>query len=643
MDQVEIGFKYEFADPEMALAEAEKRIERAVKSGSAILNLELLGLTEVPESIGRLKQLQRLSLRGNQLTALPEVIGELKMLRMLVLSENPLTALPQSLRKLTALKHLYLDGNALDLPAEVLQGKPAEVLDYYFRLRLGRRPLNEARLVLVGRSGTGKTSLVNRLVHDRFRPEETHTEGIGISKWKLGLPKSEVVRLHVWDFGGQETLRNAHQFFLTPRSLYLLVLEGRHGAEEADAEYWLQLIASFGKDEEGDASPVLLVLNKAREKPFDLNRHALQEKYPFIRGFVATDCSDRTGLHELLKAIAREADQLKYLRADFPASWFAIKDQLARMKEKLKCNFISYGEYRSLCAKNGEPEDLGQEKLAKHLHHLGIALHYKDDPRLCDTHVLDPHWVIDGIYKVLHAPLLAKQKGELRQADLAQILDVDGQPLNSFLFNLMRKFQLCFPFPDDDTHYLVPDLLDEQEPVEAAAFRPADCLNFEYRYSLLPEGLLPCFIVRTHSMSASLPRWRTGVILEFEGNRALIKADVQNKRVLIAVNGPAAGRRRLLAVIRSDFEGIHAEINKPKPKAFVPLPGFEGEAVPYEDLLLLERASEPTFKKPVKDGVVEIDLAGLLNGTDLKGAQNRETAVERAVRLLYSYSFSERA
>ena len=643
MDEVEIGSQYEFAYPEMALAEAEKRIERALKSGSAILNLELLGLTEVPESIGRLKQLQRLSLRGNQLAALPEAIGQLKMLRMLVLSDNQLAALPQSIRKLTALEHLYLEGNALDLPAEVLPGKPAEVLDYYFRLRPGRRPLNEAKLILIGPSGAGKTSLVNRLLHDRFRPDERQTEGICISKWKLGLPKSEVVRLHVWDFGGPETLHAAHQFFLTPRSLYLLVLEGRQGDEEADAEYWLPLIASFGKEEEGDLPPVLLVLNKAGGNPFGLNRRALQEKYPFIRGFVATDCAERTGLNELLKAIVRETDQLKYLRADFPASWFAIKDQLATMKEKLKCDFLSFGEYRSLCAKNGETEDLGQEKLAKHLHNLGIALHYKDDPRLSDTHILDPHWVTGGIYKILKAPLLAKQKGELRQADIAQILEVDGHPLNSFLFNLMRKFQLCFPFPDDDTHYLIPDLLDKESPVEAAAFRPADCLNFEYRYSMLPEGLLPRFIVRTHSMSTSLPRWRTGVILEFEGNRALIKADVQKKRVLIAVNGPAAGRRRLLTVIRSDFEGIHAELNKPKPEAFVPLPGFEGEAVPYEDLLLLERASEPIFKKPVKDGVVEIDLAALLNGTDLKGAPNRETAVERAVRLLYSYSFSERA
>jgi internalin A len=43
-----------------------------------------------------------------------------------------------------------------------------------------------------------------------------------------------------------------HQFFLTTRSLYLLVLNGRQGREEADAEYWLNLIATFGGD-----SPVI--------------------------------------------------------------------------------------------------------------------------------------------------------------------------------------------------------------------------------------------------------------------------------------------------------------------------------------------------------------------------------------------------
>jgi internalin A len=247
-------------------------------------------------------------------------------------------ALPDSLRELAELKILLLhDNDALGLPPEVLgptwddvftkkakPAKPADILNYYFRVRAGKRPLNEAKLILVGRGGVGKTSLVNRLLFDRFDKDEKKTEGICISEWKLRLRGSEDVRLNLWDFGGQEIMHATHQFFLTQRSLYLLVLEGRQGAEDADAEYWLKLIESFSTESSGEVSPVLVVLNKIKEIPFDLNRRGLQQKYPFIRGFIATDCVDRTGLQELRAAIERETDQLKHLRADFPTSWFAI-------------------------------------------------------------------------------------------------------------------------------------------------------------------------------------------------------------------------------------------------------------------------------------------------------------------------------
>src|SRR3712207_6975137 len=53
----------------------------------------------------------------------------------------------------------------------------------------------------------------------------------------------------------------------------LLVLAGRQGREDADAEYWLSLINSLA-----DRSPVIIVLNKIKEHPFDLNRTALQAK-----------------------------------------------------------------------------------------------------------------------------------------------------------------------------------------------------------------------------------------------------------------------------------------------------------------------------------------------------------------------------
>ena len=61
---------------------------------------------------------------------------------------------------------------------------PADILDYYCR---PKRPLLEAKLILVGRGAVGKTSLVNRLVHNTFGKEKK-TEGIKITGWDVPLP-----------------------------------------------------------------------------------------------------------------------------------------------------------------------------------------------------------------------------------------------------------------------------------------------------------------------------------------------------------------------------------------------------------------------------------------------------------------------
>ena len=653
-------------------SEVSAEIENVRRENAAFLDLSGLGLTELPESIGQLTSLIVLDLGGNLLTdlpasfgrltklvslylhdnrmvKLPEVIGQLTQLKDLDLGENQLTELPESLRDLTSLEKLFLHGNdALGLPAEVLgsywgeesqTAEPARILEYYFRVRGDRRPLNEAKLILVGRGAVGKTSLVNRLIHNRFDKDEKKTEGINITEWPLQLNDKEQVRLNVWDFGGQEIMHATHQFFLTQRSLYLLVLNGREGGEDADADYWLKLIESFGGE-----SPVIVVLNKFKEHPFDLNRRGLQQKYVSIRdprNFIETDCEEGIGIEELRAAITRETDGLQDLRASFPASWFAIKEHLAEMKER---NYLSFEEYRVLCARLGEKDKEAQESLAGFLHRLGIALNYNDDPRLQDTHVLNPHWVTNGIYKILNAEKLERQKGEIGLSDLGGILDEDEYPrgMHRFVFDLMKKFELCFSFPDDDSRYLIPELLDKQQPEEAAEFRPGECLNFEYHYTGLPEGLLPRFIVRTHALSEGLQRWRTGAILAFEGCRALVKGDVQDKRVFINVAGPASNRRRLLAVIRADFERIHRDIRNLQPQEMVPAPEFPEVLVPYEKLLAMERDGFKKTPELVKGRMVELDVRELLNGVDLEGTRResrREMELRReTVRLFISYS-----
>jgi internalin A len=609
-------------------------------------------LKRLPEAICHLKRLRLLSLFDNQLSELPENIGQLTELKRLHLENNRLKALPYSLRSLESLTHVFLHGNSeLGIAAEILgptweeifeslfstqPANPADILDYHFRLK---RPLLEAKLILVGRGSVGKTSLVNRLVHNTFGKEKK-TEGIKITGWDVSLSGGEQAHLNVWDFGGQEIMHATHQFFLTQRSLYLLVLSGREGKEDQDAEYWLKLIESFGGE-----SPVLVVLNKQREHLFDVNQRQLQGKYQFIRGFLKTDCDDCLGIDELNRRIKEEISALPHLRDGFPSEWFTVKDRLPRLRK----NFVSFDQYRKVCRRLHVKSEAQQNLLGRYLHDLGVMLNFREDERLQDTHVLKPRWVTEGIYTILNTPQLAKQRGELRVRDLRGILPDKEYPahMHTFILDLMKKFELCFTFPDSDTHYLIPELLDIQEPEAAAEFKPAECLNFRYKYEVLPEGLLPRFIVRTHGLIEDEHRWRTGVILRFEEGRALVKADVVDKKIFIRVTGQAEARRRLLAVIRSDFERIHADL-KFKPEELVPLHEHPDESVTYDELLVYEQNGMKTFPKVAGKKVIQVDVQELLNGVDLAGTRRREDRRlelaemrEEPIRVFISYAHKD--
>jgi internalin A len=431
-----------------------------------------------------------------------------------------------------------------------------------------------------------------------------------------------------------------HQFFLTKRSLYLLVLNAREGEQDANVEYGLRIIESFG-----GASPVIVVINKVKDHPFDLNRRGLQEKFSAIRDFVQTDCEEPPlGIAELRRAIERETDRLEHLRDPFPASWFTIKDRLASLRE----NFITYEQYQDLCAADGLKESTSQNTLVGFLHDLGIVVNFRDDPRLADTHVLNPHWVTNGIYKILNAETVAEKKGELSYQDLPKVLDPAEYPrsMHRFLLDLMEKFELCYEFYGRNGEYLVPELLGKEEP-ELKEFTAANALRFEYHYNILPEGLLPRFIVRSRALIQGPSPWRTGAILAFEGNRAMVKADIQDRKVSIAVIDNPAGRRRLLAVIRSDFEHIHRSIARLQAEEMVPVPEHPGVVVPYTKLLTLEKASITKFPDVIGDDVVELDVKALLSGVEEPAARPREpvreasAALKEVMRVVFSYSHKD--
>ena len=238
---------------------------------------------------------------------------------------------------------------------------------------------------------------------------------------------------------------------------------------------------------------------------------------------------------------------------------------------------------KKLCCKKGVADEKYQQILIRFLHDLGDVLYFHDPQgpyhELRDTNILNPEWVTKGVYKILNNLELIHRHGVLDRERLGAILsDSRCYPpsRHDFIIGMMRKFELCFEFPDcNGQRLLIPELLHPNEP--ELGFDTKKALNLEYHYNVLPSGLISRFIVRMHHRLSPKPTyWRSGVVLEIDGNLSLVRADTQRGRIFVSVLGPKPSRPRALAAIRDAFAYIHSTIPKIGPEEKVPLNADHG-------------------------------------------------------------------
>ena len=608
-------------------------------------------LTTVPDTIGQLTKLTTLYLHGNQLTTVPDTIGKLTKLTTLDLNDNQLTTVPDTIGQLTNLDTLWLDNNQLitvpdtigqltnlttldlhdnpvsdGIPASILEGRPADLIAYLADLRQEQEPLNELKLLILGRGGAGKSSIKDRLIHNRFDPNRPETPGVDIDRWTLNLNNGADIQVNVWDFAGQEIAHATHRFFLTERSLYLVVLDARSDTQDEDAEYWCRTALAFGGD-----SPIIVVLNKQIEKPFDVNRYRLKEKFPNIVSFVKTDCADNLGLSELTNKLRHVVADHPARHDQFPPAWRQLKDFFADV-DALP-DFQTLTEFKATCSRHGETDAARQERLARTLHALGLIIHYGDDDRLRDTAVLNPEWVTSGVYKLLRAREETESDGVLTLAQAQDVLPGEQQEQVLYLLNLMRRFELCFPLGDES--WLVPNLLPKFQPELDPVWQMAeDAVRLKYTYNFVPEGLLAQLITRLHPLSEGQVRWRYGTVLRMEDATALVRSERQEVEVIAL--GPPEARRRLARLITTQFSQLHDAISGLSATLTMELSDHPGEFADVTTLEIDEAAGKPSATS-TKAGTVIFDQADELNRISTPEARRREGAPLRAF-LSYSHA-----
>src|SRR6266700_1308234 len=225
-------------------------------------------LVQLPPEICKLSRLQGLYLFINQLMQLSPEIGQLTNLQTLALEGNQLRQLPPEISQLTNLQTLsFTDNpNLLTPPPEIVVQGTQEVMAFLQAIQRESVKRYEAKLLLVGEGGTRKSSLLRALHGKVFDASQDSTHGIEVETLLLphpSLPGCPLL-LNTWDFGGQDIYHATHQFFLTKRSLYLVVWNARTGDEQSKLDFWLKTLSVRAPE-----APVLLVATHIDERPAD--------------------------------------------------------------------------------------------------------------------------------------------------------------------------------------------------------------------------------------------------------------------------------------------------------------------------------------------------------------------------------------
>ena len=114
------------------------------------------------------------------------------------------------------------------------------------------------KVLIIGPGAVGKTSLINRFVHNQFSLKYKFTIGADFLMKNVEYKPSKTAKLTIWDIGGQERFRFLNRSFYKGANGALLVFDLTREHTYIDSKRWLNDMRSIMKDK----IPVVLIGNK---------------------------------------------------------------------------------------------------------------------------------------------------------------------------------------------------------------------------------------------------------------------------------------------------------------------------------------------------------------------------------------------
>ena len=157
------------------------------------------------------------------------------------------------------------------------------------------------KVVLVGDTGVGQTSIIERYINDKYDENQKTTLVSSYTFKKIDIKKyNKSISLDIWDTAGQEVYRSLSKNFYLNASIGILVYDiTRKASFESIRDYWHEQLKTFGEEKMvfdivGNKTDLFqkeeVPENEARDFAKSINA-----------GFHLVSCKDSVGIKDLFE------------------------------------------------------------------------------------------------------------------------------------------------------------------------------------------------------------------------------------------------------------------------------------------------------------------------------------------------------
>jgi small GTP-binding protein len=160
----------------------------------------------------------------------------------------------------------------------------------------------EIKVILIGESGTGKTSLINATMGLKFKESVESTTTNSFSSKTVTIDNKDYV-LNLWDTIGQEKFRALTKIFIKDSKIVILVYDITRKESFNELNYWLKMIQDILGEEPilgicGNKSDLFV---KEQVKEEEVKKYSEEKQIPFKLTSAKNPLSFNKFLEDLVK------------------------------------------------------------------------------------------------------------------------------------------------------------------------------------------------------------------------------------------------------------------------------------------------------------------------------------------------------